>query len=185
MSSAARSRRWRATAHLTQPSRSRRCLPRSSPSILRSRPRRSARLRGPFPAKIFWTLFFANSASASDRATPPAMLRLTRQETKMSSGVESTMLIKKFLLTLCLATACAMPVAASAQPFHHGPGGGFGGGMTMPMMMLLRHVDLTADQQTQIHQIMDANFAEARPLMKQLHGIHDSIADKLMTPGTV
>ena len=103
----------------------------------------------------------------------------------MSSGVVSTMLVKKFLLTLCLATACAMPVAASAQPFHHGPGEGFGGGMPMPMMMLLRHVNLTADQQTQIHQIMDANFAEARPLIKQLHGIHDSIADKLLNAGTV
>jgi len=95
------------------------------------------------------------------------------------------MIMKKFLLSLCLATACAMPVAASAQPFHHGAGGGFGGGMPMPMMMLLRHVNLSADQQTQIHAIMDANFATARPLIKQLHGIHDQIADKLLSSGSV
>ena len=103
----------------------------------------------------------------------------------MAQELIFTMFMKKFLLTVCLATACAMPVAASAQPFHQGPGGGFGGGMPMPMMMLLRHVNLTADQQTQVHKIMDANFADARPLIKQLHEIHDSIADKLLSAGTV
>jgi Spy/CpxP family protein refolding chaperone len=86
-------------------------------------------------------------------------------------------------LTLCLATACAVPIAVSAQSFHHGWGGGPGG--PMPMLMLLRHVNLTADQQTQVHQIMEANFTTARPLMKQLHSIHDQIADKLLGPGTV
>ena len=94
------------------------------------------------------------------------------------------MLIKKFLLTLCLATACAMPVAASARSFHHGPGG-FGDPMPMPMMMLLHHVNLTADQQTQVRQLMDADFAQAKPLRQQLHSIHDQIADKLLSPGSV
>jgi Spy/CpxP family protein refolding chaperone len=85
-------------------------------------------------------------------------------------------------LVLALCLSIAVPVAASAEPHGHG----FGGGpMPMAMMMLLRHVNLTADQQTQVHQLMDANFAQAAPLMKQLHAIHDQIADKLLGPGTV
>ncbi|HVN88415.1 MAG TPA: periplasmic heavy metal sensor [Candidatus Binataceae bacterium] len=94
------------------------------------------------------------------------------------------MLFKKFLMSLCFAAACAIPAAAFAQPFHHGCGEGPGGGH-MPMMMLLRNVNLTADQQAQVHKIMDANFTEARPLMKQLHSIHEQIADKLMGSGNV
>ena len=93
------------------------------------------------------------------------------------------MVLKKFVLAVCFATACALPVAAFAQPFAHGCGGGGGG--PMPMMMLLRHVNLTADQQTQVHKIMDASFSDARPMMKQLRSIHEQIADKLMAPGTV
>jgi Spy/CpxP family protein refolding chaperone len=48
------------------------------------------------------------------------------------------------------------------------------------MMMFIRHANLTADQQAQVRKIMDSNFAQARPLMKQLHAIHDQIADRLM-----
>ena len=95
------------------------------------------------------------------------------------------MFLKRFLMSVCLVVACALPAAAMAQPFHHGWGGGASDPMPMPMMMLLRHVNLTTDQQTKVHEIMRANFAEARPLMKQLHAIHDQIADKVMSPGTV
>lgn len=96
------------------------------------------------------------------------------------------MSLRKLLMSVCLATVCAIPVAAFAQPLHHGCGGGPGGsGGPMPMMMLLRNVNLTADQQTQVHKIMDANFSEARPLMKQLRSIHEQIADQLMSTGTV
>lgn len=88
-------------------------------------------------------------------------------------------------LAFALFLSAAIPVAAFAQP--QGPGKcGFGGGpMPMPMMMLLHHVNLTADQQTQVHQLMQANFNQAQPLMTQLRSIHDQIADKLLSPGTV
>jgi len=92
------------------------------------------------------------------------------------------MRFKTLLLSLCI--AAALPAAAFAQPHGHGPGG-FGGSMPMPMMMLLRHVNLTADQQTQVQQLMEANSTEAQPLMTQLHSIHDQIADKLLSPGSV
>jgi Spy/CpxP family protein refolding chaperone len=57
--------------------------------------------------------------------------------------------------------------------------------MPMPMMMLLKQVNLTADQQSQVQQMMEANFAQARPLITQLHSIHDQIADKLLSAGSV
>jgi Spy/CpxP family protein refolding chaperone len=92
---------------------------------------------------------------------------------------------KRLLLTLHLAVTLALPTAALAQ--FHGPGGpgGFGGPMAMPLMMFIRHANLTADQQAKVRKIMDANFAQARPLMKQLHTIHDQIADKLMGTAAV
>jgi Spy/CpxP family protein refolding chaperone len=109
------------------------------------------------------------------------MARLNHQNETATEAL-SSMRFKTLLLSLCI--AAAIPAAAFAQPHGHGPGGG-GGPMSMPMMMLLRHVNLTADQQTQVHQLMDANFAQAQPLIMQLHSIHDQIADKLLSPGSV
>jgi Spy/CpxP family protein refolding chaperone len=85
---------------------------------------------------------------------------------------------KRLLLTLCLAATFALPTAALAQ--FHGPGGGEG---QMPMMMFIRHANLTADQHAKVRKIMESSFAQARPLMKQLHAIHEQIADKLMGTG--
>ncbi|HLW71620.1 MAG TPA: periplasmic heavy metal sensor [Candidatus Binataceae bacterium] len=92
------------------------------------------------------------------------------------------MRFKTLLLSLCL--AAAIPAAAFAQPHCHGPAG-FGRTMPMPMMMLLRHVNLSAAQQTQVQQLMEANSTQAQPLMTQLHSIHDQIADKLLSSGSV
>ncbi|MFZ0889489.1 MAG: periplasmic heavy metal sensor [Candidatus Binataceae bacterium] len=89
---------------------------------------------------------------------------------------------KRFLPVLCFAAAWALPTTALAQP--HGPGGPMGP-LPMPLMLVLRHADLTTEQQTHVRQIMDANFAQAQPLMKQLDAVHDQIADKLMSTGPV
>ena len=72
--------------------------------------------------------------------------------------------------------------AASAQPVGIG---GPGDPMPMPLMMLTRQANLTSDQQAKVHNIMRSNFAQAQPLLKQLRGVHDQIADKLMSTGTV
>ncbi len=94
------------------------------------------------------------------------------------------MRFKRLLLALCLVATPALPAAALAQP--HGPGGpGEGGPLPMPLMLIIRQVNLTADQQASVHQIMGANFAQAQPLMKQLRAVHDQIADKLMSTGSV
>jgi protein CpxP len=89
---------------------------------------------------------------------------------------------KRILPILSLIVVCAIPLAAFAE-FHQGPMMGPGGPMPMPMMMLLRHANLTADQDKQVHQIMETNFTQARPLMKQLRNLHEQMADKLLSPG--
>jgi periplasmic protein CpxP/Spy len=96
-----------------------------------------------------------------------------------------SMRFKTVLLSLCLAAAIPVAAFGSGMGLHMLMMGGPGGGMPMPMMMLLHHVNLSTDQQAQVHQIMDANFTQARPLMQQLHSVHDQIAEKLLTPGTV
>ncbi len=57
------------------------------------------------------------------------------------------------------------------------------GPMPMPMMMLLRHANLTAAQDKQVHQLMEDSFTQCRPLMKQLRTLHEQMADKLLNPG--
>lgn len=57
--------------------------------------------------------------------------------------------------------------------------------MPFPMMMVIKHANLTKEQQARVHQIIGSSFQQAQPLMKQLHAIHDQIADKLMSTGTV
>jgi len=78
---------------------------------------------------------------------------------------------------------CASPAAALAQPFAlGGPGDA---PLPMPLMMIVNHANLTQQQQAKVHQIMSSNFAQAQPLMKRLHDLHDQIGDKLMSTGAV
>ncbi len=86
------------------------------------------------------------------------------------------------LATIALMGLMFSAAAASAQPVGIG---GPGGPMLMPLMMLIRQANLTSDQQAKVHDIMRSNFSQAQPLLKQLRGIHDEIADKLMSTGTV
>jgi len=94
------------------------------------------------------------------------------------------MRLKRLLLILCLAATSAVPARALAQP--PGPGGPGGPGpLPMPLIMVIRRANLTSDQQAKVHQIMDANFTQAQPLMKQLRVVHEQIADILMSTGSV
>ncbi|HZP44777.1 MAG TPA: periplasmic heavy metal sensor [Candidatus Binataceae bacterium] len=90
---------------------------------------------------------------------------------------------KRWFLTLGLMAILALPLPALAfGPHGMGPGGGDG---MMPMMMLLHHVNLTADQQSQIQQIMQANWQQSKPLVQQLRSIHEQMANELLSSGTV
>lgn len=95
------------------------------------------------------------------------------------------MRFKRWALALGLIVVTAVPVSALAfGGGGHEMGHGGGGGM-MPLMMLLKHVNLTSDQQSQIHQIMQANWQQSKPLVQQLHSIHEQIATELLSSGNV
>jgi Spy/CpxP family protein refolding chaperone len=92
------------------------------------------------------------------------------------------------MLPILAAVLPVMPTTALAQKFvFAGPGGGPPPMPLppMPLLMIIRHANLTPDQQKKVHEIMGSSFAQAQPLMKQLHDIHDQIADKLMSTGSV
>lgn len=60
---------------------------------------------------------------------------------------------------------------------------GDGPGMMLPM--LLRGLDLTDEQKTQIRTIMANNRGKLRPLFQQLRAAHEEVANKLLAPGDV
>jgi Spy/CpxP family protein refolding chaperone len=93
------------------------------------------------------------------------------------------MLVERFRsAAIALMVLMFSAAAASAQPVGIG---GPGDPMPMPLMMLTRQANLTSDQQAKVHNMMRSNFSQAQPLLKQLRGVHDQIADKLMSTGTV
>ena len=93
------------------------------------------------------------------------------------------MLGKSTLFAAGLAALIAAPVSALA--FGGGGPGGHGMGGPPPMMMLLRTANLTAEQQTQVHQILQTGKGQIKPLFQQLHSIDEQIASKLLSPGSV
>jgi Spy/CpxP family protein refolding chaperone len=61
--------------------------------------------------------------------------------------------------------------------------GGDGPGIMLPLV--LRHANLTSDQQAQVHKIMEADHQDLQALFKQLQTANSQLADKLFAPGTV
>lgn len=59
---------------------------------------------------------------------------------------------------------------------HHGGGFPFG---------VLKELDLTDQQQTQIESIIKAHRETVAPLKKEMHDIHTNVIAKLVGPGTV
>src|SRR5580658_1820363 len=92
------------------------------------------------------------------------------------------MLGKRTLIAAGLAALVAAPMTARA---FGGPGGGHGMGGPPPMMMLLKTANLTTDQQASVHQIMETNKGQMKPLFQQLHSIDQQIAAKLLGTGSV
>jgi protein CpxP len=109
----------------------------------------------------------------------------------------------KFLL-LILVLACAIPILSAAQPgadrpgplpgpagappgLPPGPGGRRPGPPPLPppFMIALRAANLTREQQNKLHEIIDASRSETELTMRQLHSLHQQIADKLLSPGVV
>jgi len=54
-----------------------------------------------------------------------------------------------------------------------------------PLLMGMQAAHLTADQQTQVNQILQSNHSQTAPLIQQLLSVHEQIANKLLAAGTV
>ena len=89
-------------------------------------------------------------------------------------------------LSLVVLSLWTAPVFAQ----HHmmmgprGPGGmmmGDGPGMMLPLM--LKKLDLTADQDAQVQKIMAAHRDTFKNLFTQLEAAHEEMANKFFTPG--
>lgn len=106
--------------------------------------------------------------------------------------------------TILFAAAAALvsiqATRLQAQPMGSPPGRPLGpmmGGPHMGRMMppgdspamllhlVLKQADLTPDQQTQVHKIMDADHQNLRALFAQLQAANKQLADKLLAPGAV
>jgi Spy/CpxP family protein refolding chaperone len=101
------------------------------------------------------------------------------------------------LIAIAILGSCIGAGAAQAQegmgpppggPMGGPPPGGMMGGpppVPPPLMMALRAANLTADQQKQVHDIMESSRTSTASQTEQMHSIRDQIADKLLSAGSI
>jgi Spy/CpxP family protein refolding chaperone len=98
----------------------------------------------------------------------------------------------KFINQCAVATAAVVLTGflgvayAQPHPGFRGPRAGMmgeGAGMTLPL--LLRGANLTADQKTQVQQIMSNHRSTFQSLFSQLRAAQDQISSKLVSTGAV
>src|SRR5215510_3883186 len=78
---------------------------------------------------------------------------------------------------------------AYGQPFHGmgalGPGRMMADGPEILLPLVLKNLDLTDEQEKQVHEIMAAHRATFRTLFSELQATHKDLADTLFAPGDV
>ena len=93
------------------------------------------------------------------------------------------MTMRHILIAAVAACGLAAAGAALAQPmggghmegaWHHGDG-----------MELLHSLTLTEIQKKQAHQIGKAAWAQSKPIMEQLHAIHEQMETQMLTAGSL
>jgi len=92
--------------------------------------------------------------------------------------------MKKFLVVLSSVALLALVAVPGFTQGHGHWGGGHGGGMGGPGMMLpfmLKKLNLTADQQAKVDQIMASHRQTFQGLFTQMETAHDALAGKLFT----
>ncbi len=89
------------------------------------------------------------------------------------------MTIKQTLIAAAAVCALAASGAATAQPmeFHH-HGGGEG-------MEILHSLNLTDAQKAQVHEAEHAAWAQAKPIMAEMHAVHEQMVTALTASGPV
>jgi Spy/CpxP family protein refolding chaperone len=94
-------------------------------------------------------------------------------------------------LTLVIATLVLSTFTAArllAQPMGPPPMGGrmmHGDSPGMMLRLVLKQANLTPDQQSQVHKIIDAEHQSLHTLFSQLEAANNRLAAKLFAPGTV
>lgn len=98
-----------------------------------------------------------------------------------------TLLAGLLLVSLSATTLQAEPLGPPPMMMRGmgGPHMMFGDGPGIMLPLVLRHANLTSDQQAQVHKIMDAERQNLQALFKQLQAANDQLADKLFAPGAV
>ena len=94
------------------------------------------------------------------------------------------MIFRMYIGTIVLVAVClwTLPGYAQSRSGIHGPRGGITGeGTGIALPLLLRGANLTADQKTQVQQIVANHRATFRDLFSQLRAIQDDVANKLFS----
>jgi protein CpxP len=86
--------------------------------------------------------------------------------------------IRNTLLSAAAALALTASIAVAHEDHHGGPGMGEG-------MEILHSLNLTDAQKEQVHGIERTAWAQARPIMMQMHAVHEQLANAVLTPGQV
>jgi periplasmic protein CpxP/Spy len=90
-----------------------------------------------------------------------------------------------------LVTMGAAPVGGNGVFIYRSTAGGFPPMPPMPPMIIpplltgMQVAHLTADQQNHVDTILQSNASQTAPLIQQLQSVHEQIANKLLSPGTV
>jgi Spy/CpxP family protein refolding chaperone len=82
------------------------------------------------------------------------------------------------MVVVCL---WSLPAKAQLRPGPHERGGMAGDGAGIALPLLLRGANLTADQKSQVQQIMANHRATLRDLFSQLRAAQDQMANKLFS----
>jgi periplasmic protein CpxP/Spy len=93
--------------------------------------------------------------------------------------------VTKLLLASAAALFFAQPVCAQGNNHGHMGHMGFMHEGGSPFMMLLRSANLTSAQKSQVHDILHSERQQMKSVYQQMHAIHEQIAEKLLSSGSV
>jgi Spy/CpxP family protein refolding chaperone len=91
------------------------------------------------------------------------------------------MTFKRTAIAVLAATMLSAAGVAAAEPM----GGRMGGhGHGFEFMEIMHQLNLTDAQKQQAHSIMESAWASSKPLMDQMHSIHEQLTAQFLTAGT-
>jgi len=91
------------------------------------------------------------------------------------------MTFKRTAIAVLAATMLSAAGVAAAQPME-GRMGGHGHGFEL--MEIMHQLNLTDAQKQQAHTIIEGAWARGKPVMEQMHAIHEQLTAQLLTAGS-